>query len=248
MCCLFLLGVGRLDANRLEFWQAAAIGPAQFFMYFAAILPAVSYSLGQINDPFLDHSFTPKRLLSGYVFLGVLLSSYFAVLALPFAILAYLFGGNLLLMTLGLASNTLVGIVHTLVFFSFLAKIRNFNILIVAVFLLFFFDSFPFLCVGIVESLIELHRFFSGGHSLIAPGSPPPMASSPVTAGSPVFLIFSFIAWFVYGILAGWLSYTHLAHPFRKAWKEIALNLFVYGAFTVLISAIWAGLRLSGLV
>jgi hypothetical protein len=242
--CLILLGIRPANEFSINLWTVAGSGVAAFFISIAAFCPAVMYGAARVNDELLDCAFSWRSLLYGYVFLGVLWTGYYAVLALPFVSLTFVFGGNLFPQLLNLFGAVLTGIIINLIFFSFLVKVRSMAGLILATIMLFFFHSAPFVILGIVNALIAIRWSF-----------PALLGSHPVPAPPVTFNIaqqwleyYVFFMWFILGILAFGLCRSHLLHPKRAAWQDICINLLVYGIFTVLINALWIVLRLYGII
>jgi hypothetical protein len=244
--CLVFIGVRPTNEFFILLWTAAGGGAATFFISIAAFCPAVMYGAARINDELLDHAVSWRTILYGYILLGILWSGYYAVLALPFVSLAFVFGGNLFQQLLNLFQTVLAGIVINLLFFSFLVKVRSMAGLVLTTIMLFFFHSAPFVILSIVNSIIAFRGIFPvplGSHSV--------SASAPAPAfdvALPWFVYYNIVMWFLLGILAFWLCRLHLIDTKRAAWQDIVINLLVYGTFTVLTNALWVVLRLSGLI
>jgi hypothetical protein len=239
--CLVLVGIRPANEFSITIWTAVGNGTATFFISIAAFCPAVMYGAARVNDELLDLAFSWHKLLFGYIFLGILWTGYYAVLALPFVSLAFVFGGNLFPQLLGLLQTILTGIIINLIFFSFLVKVRSMTGLVLTTIMLFFFHSAPFIVLSIVDTIITFPVF---------------LGSSPVPASSVLVSLnhaqrlgyYALLMLFILGILAFWLCRSHLLHPRRAAWQDICINLLVYGIFTVLINALWVGLRLTGFI
>ncbi|MDR0705351.1 MAG: hypothetical protein LBF88_10235 [Planctomycetaceae bacterium] len=242
--CLVSIGIRPANDLSIAIWTAAGSGTATFFISIAAFCPAVMYGAARVNDELLDLAFSWHKLLFGYVLLGVLWTGYYAVLALPFVSLAFVFGGDLFPQLLLLFQTIMIGISFNLLFFSFLVKVRSMTGLVLTTIMLFFFRSMPFTILGMVHAII-----LYGIGIVPAPSGSPPVPASTFTLPShttPWFGYYIVFMWFIFGILAFWLCRSHLLHPRRAAWQDIGINLLVYGIFTVLINALWVVLRLTG--
>ncbi len=224
----------------INFWDLIGVGTMQFFVGFAAIVPAFMYGSARVNDELLDLPIPPRERLHGYMFLSFLLAGYFAVLSLPFVALAFVFGGNLGTMLFSLVSTLLGGIVSHLLFLSFLNKVGSQTGLIAGGILLFFFGSMPFALLGMTEGLITVYSSFSRMRA----GGPPPM----VNTNNPFFIAYIAFFYLVIGIIAYRLCRNHFSKPFRNVWMELGINVLAYGVATFVCCALWAGVRLSGVV
>ncbi|MDR1963978.1 MAG: hypothetical protein LBQ50_09390 [Planctomycetaceae bacterium] len=240
--CLLLLGIRPTKEFMIQIWSTVGVAPAAFFVSIAAFCPAVMYAAARVNDELLDLAFSWHTLLYGYVLLGVLWSGYYAVLALPFVSLAFVFGGSLLPSLLNLFQNVLTGMIINLFFFSFLVKIRSMTGLVLTTIMLFFFHSMPFALLGAIEGFIAFRHMFARMSSATT-SSPPLLLQNDLR-----FIGYVILMWLVLGIIAFLLCRSHLLQPKRVTWQVIGINLLVYGTFMILTSAIWAALRLTGLI
>jgi hypothetical protein len=236
--CLFTIGIRPSNDFFVLIWTAAGHTAALFFVSIAAFCPAVMYASARVKDELLDIGFSWRKLLYGYVVFGILLSGYYAVLALPFILLAFIFGGNLFTQLLGLIQTVLAGIIVNLFFFSFLVKIRTMSGLVLTTIILFLFHSMPFGILGIVNGYITMSRYSNFSF---------PPGGSPVIS-VPAFGSYVVLMWLILGMIAFRLCRSHLLHRKRAAWQDNCINLLVYGIFTVLMSSIWAILLICSIV
>ena len=242
---LVFIGI-RPPYGDINFWDLAGASVVQLFIGFAAILPALMYASARVHDELLDVPIPPVKRLHGYMLLGFLLSGYFAMLSLPFVAMAFMFGGRLGIMLLGLVSTMLSGIVYNLLYLSFLNKVTNQAGLVVGVILLFTFGNLPFGLVGMTEALLILYLHFSA--TMTSAGFAPFATPPPFNPNSLALMIYAVLFTFVIGILAYWLCRRHLSKPFQSVWRELGVNLWAYTLTTAFFCATWLGLRLSGIV
>ena len=242
--CFMYLGVRSSNANSAAYWSAAAVGPATIFMYIATIAAAAMLPASTIADELFDKSFTVRQRLHGYVFTGIVLSCYYASLALPFVSLAFVFGGTLLTSLFSLFSGIVTGICTTLFFLSFLAKNRSlFGIFFESVVLTFFSS----ILLG-SYSLVETAIMISQGPGFLLGTTPPSGRIAPLNPNSIVFYTFAYGQWFVFGLVAYRLCRSHLSKPKRPMWLDHVINILVYVLLSTLFAGIWAALRFGGVI
>lgn len=241
--CLLFLGIRPAQTTSANLWTAAVVGPAQIFIGFAAFAPAIMLASTRGKDELLDQLFSARKLLRGYIILGLALTGFFAVLTLPFVSLGYVLGGVLSTMLWGVIGSMIGGVMTNLVFLSFLAKIRETVFLAVMVILLFFFSSAPFYGPMFIEIVIAFRFTMSG---LTSPTSTATI--TPLTENDPRFIGFFVFLWIVFSIAAYWLCRRCLSAPHRPVWRDITFNLVVYTVISLVTTLLWAALRFSGLV
>ena len=231
----------RTAPGMVNWWDMIGIGTASWFIGIVAILPALMYGSARINDELLDLAILPKKRLHGYMLLSLLWSGYYAALSLPFVSLAFMFGGGLTVMLGSLGTTILSGIVYHLLYLSFLNKVSSQAGLVVGVILLFTFGNMPFSLLALTEGALTAYLHFS--RSGWGGGMPPPYGPH-----NPIIQVYIAVYCLVIGVLAYRLCRRHLSKPFRSIWKELGINLAAYGLTAFVFCAVWAGLRLGGVL
>ncbi len=232
-------------ADPLQIWNLIGTAPFLYFVSIGAIVPAFSYSLTQRDDDFLNHSFTPKQLLRGYMMLGLLISGFFASLALPFIALAAVFGGNLGFMLWGLFFQTATGVTSNLMYFSYFCKLRQWILLLVVFFVAGMITGWQFAALGFLEAAMTTPFFVHAINSatgLSISALPAVALEGPKFIGYICFesLLFAFVAYF----LCRW----HLSQPKRLAVLDMLLNVLFYSLTTLFVCGLWMILRYGGII
>lgn len=246
--CLISVGSPR-SLEDIAFWQLAGTGPVLFLLGIIAYLPALMLASAQMKDELLDLPIEPRQRLHSYLWVGLLLSLYFCALSLPFVTLSSLFGGSLSQMLCALAYRMGVAFVMSLVVIAFLNKVKTMPGLIISTVLLFFFLPVPATVIGFTEMIVAFSSMISVFSSITSSSAPP----SPTALGSAytpcdpegVFItVFSGVAHLVFGIVAYYLSLSHLRRYHRSVWAALGLNIAVF-VFLIAITAIaWLVCRL----
>ncbi len=215
------------------FWAAATTQPVQMLLSFIVFLPGCMYVSAKTSDEMLDIAFSPKEILHGYWGVGIILGCYYTTLALPFVALSYVYGGQLLVSLWALFSNVLSLLVLSLVYFSWLAKVRSSNVMwLVAVFLYFF--GAAHVMGPILAEVFVVSRF----------GGVPGGAFAPIQYDELSWVCFTFFQLFGLAVVAYRLSLLHLENRSRGVGVAVLINLGIYGLIATSMFAVWAALRI----
>ncbi len=229
-CACSLFGNGH--EMSLLLWTAATTQPLQVLLSFIVFLPGCMYVSAKINDEMLDIAFSPKEILHGYWWIGIILGCYYTALALPFVALSYVYGGPLLVSLWALFSGVLSLLAMSLIYFSWLAKVRSSTVMwLVAVFLYFF-------------GALHLMGPMLAEIGLVSFGAVSGRAFAPMYGNELSWVCFTFFQFLALAVVAYRLSLLHLENPSRSVGVAVLINLGVYGLIVVSMSAIWAALRI----